>query len=73
VPVVAPDQLLAAAARELPGVVALRREIHRAPELGLHLPRTQERVLGDDGLDLVVLPATRSRRSSRISRASTPG
>jgi amidohydrolase len=55
VPVVAPDQLLAEAAGFLPDVLALRREIHRAPELGLHLPRTQERVLDAiDGLGLVV-------------------
>ena len=42
------DQLLSDA-------VSLRREIHRRPELGLELPRTQELVLDAlDGLDLSV-------------------
>src|SRR6478736_3990846 len=41
--------LLDAADRVLPDVVALRREIHRFPELGLHLPQTQQRVL--DAID----------------------
>ncbi|MER7465317.1 M20 family metallopeptidase [Streptomyces sp. NPDC097981] len=47
----------------LPGIVALRRSIHRFPELGTHLPRTQQAVLealGGLGLDL----ATGSRLSS---------
>ena len=39
-----PD-LLAAAHEQLPDVVDLRRELHRHPELGLDVPRTQERVL----------------------------
>ena len=38
-----------------PDLVALRRELHQAPELGLHLPLTQARVLEAlDGLDLEV-------------------
>ena len=44
-PVLASADLLDAAAHVLPDVVALRREIHREPELGLHLPLTQQRVL----------------------------
>ena len=39
----------------LPGVVALRRRIHRQPELGLVLPETQKAVLealGDLGIEL---------------------
>lgn len=36
-------------------LVALRRRLHRVPELGLHLPRTQAEVLSAlDGLDLEV-------------------
>jgi amidohydrolase len=36
-------------------LVALRRELHREPELGLQLPRTQERVLAAlDGLPLEI-------------------
>jgi hippurate hydrolase len=42
-------ELLDAAQRVLPDVVALRRELHRYPELGLELPRTQQAVL--DALD----------------------
>jgi hippurate hydrolase len=49
------DGLLDAAAGTTAEVVALRREIHRDPELGLQLPRTQTRVLeAIDGLGLEV-------------------
>ncbi|GAA4838165.1 M20 family metallopeptidase [Saccharopolyspora rosea] len=43
-------------ARELhPDLVRIRRELHRVPELGLELPRTQERVRSElDGLGLEV-------------------
>ncbi|GAA3530895.1 M20 family metallopeptidase [Amycolatopsis ultiminotia] len=38
-----------------PELVALRRDLHRAPEIGLELPRTQEKVLGAlDGLGLEI-------------------
>lgn len=47
--------LLAAAGRTLPDVVALRRRIHARPELGLDLPATQAAVLEAlDGLGLEV-------------------
>src|SRR5690242_3718860 len=50
-----PDELLAEADALLPAVIDLRRDIHRHPELGLELPRTQERVLDElDGLDLAL-------------------
>jgi metal-dependent amidase/aminoacylase/carboxypeptidase family protein len=39
------DLLATSAAALLDGVVELRRAIHVHPELGLHLPRTQEAVL----------------------------
>ncbi len=39
------DSLATSAAALLDGVVELRRAIHVHPELGLHLPRTQEAVL----------------------------
>src|SRR5829696_1386076 len=52
---VVPDELLADAARVLPAAIDLRRMIHRHPELGLELPRTQARVLeAIDGLPLSV-------------------
>jgi amidohydrolase len=47
--------LLADADQLLPDAIALRRELHRRPELGLELPRTQELVLDAlDGLDVSV-------------------
>jgi amidohydrolase len=50
-----PDTLLADAGALLDDVVALRRDLHRRPELGLDLPATQARVLGSlDGLPLTV-------------------
>jgi hippurate hydrolase len=50
-----PDELLDAAGGLLPAVVELRRAIHRHPERGLDLPRTQAAVLGAlDGLPLAV-------------------
>ncbi len=51
--------LLGAADRTLPDVVALRRRIHAHPELGLTLPRTQGAVLDAlAGLDLDVRRGT---------------
>ena len=39
----------------LPELVALRRELHRDPETGINLPRTQEKVLAAlAGLDLEI-------------------
>jgi hippurate hydrolase len=53
------DALLADAADLQPAVVELRRLIHRTPELGLELPRTQEIVLDAlDGLGLRVATGT---------------
>jgi amidohydrolase len=50
-----PDDLLDAARALLPEVIALRRDLHRLPEVGLELPRTQERVLRAlDGLPLEI-------------------
>ena len=49
------NQLLEQARGLLPETVALRRELHQHPELGLDLPRTQARVLeaiADLGLDV---------------------
>jgi hippurate hydrolase len=51
----ASDTLLADAGALLPDVVALRRDLHRRPELGLDLPETQARVLAAlSGLPLAV-------------------
>ncbi|MGG5259378.1 M20 metallopeptidase family protein [Phycicoccus avicenniae] len=49
------SQALDAARRIGPELVELRRRLHRAPELGLHLPETQATVLAElEGLDLEV-------------------
>ncbi|CAB4815464.1 MAG: amidohydrolase [Actinobacteria bacterium] len=49
------EDLLSAAADLLPGAVALRRQLHRQPELGLHLPQTQAAVLAElEGLGLKI-------------------
>ena len=51
----APEDLVLAAGEVLPHVVELRRDLHRHPELGLSLPRTQQAVLGAiDALGLEV-------------------
>ena len=48
-----PGDLLRAARALQPRTVALRRELHRSPELGLHLPATRAAVLRAlDGLGL---------------------
>jgi hippurate hydrolase len=54
-----PAALLAEAGALLDDVVALRRDLHRRPELGLDLPHTQARVLEAlDGLPLTVTTGT---------------
>lgn len=45
-------------------LVRLRRELHREPELGLHLPRTQERVLA--ALEGLPLEVSRGRSLSSV-------
>lgn len=61
-----PDALLAGAGALLDDVVALRRDLHRWPELGLDLPRTQARVLEAlDGLPLTI--TTGDRQSSIVA------
>ncbi|HEX5945372.1 MAG TPA: M20 family metallopeptidase [Acidimicrobiales bacterium] len=61
-----PGGLLAAAGSLLDDLVALRRDLHRRPELGLDLPLTQARVLEAlDGLPLTI--RTGERQSSIIA------
>jgi hippurate hydrolase len=61
-----PRQLLEDARTVLPDVVSLRREIHRHPELGLELPRTQRTVL-DALADLDVSVRTGSSVTSVVA------
>jgi hippurate hydrolase len=61
-----PGELVAEAGDLLDDVVALRRDLHRRPELGLDLPRTQARVLEAlDGLPLTI--RTGERQSSIVA------
>ena len=58
------DDLLGPARDLLPEVVELRRTLHRHPELGLDLPRTQAAVL--DALDGLGLELTVGERLSSV-------
>jgi hippurate hydrolase len=58
----------------LPDVVALRRRIHAAPEIGLELSETQKTVLEAlDGLDLEVQTGGRTSAVVAALRGSRPG
>jgi amidohydrolase len=57
-------------------LIALRRELHQRPELGLHLPETQRRVLEAlDGLDLEIRTGTALSSVVAVLRggATAPG
>ncbi|MER6346036.1 M20 metallopeptidase family protein [Streptomyces sp. NPDC001595] len=60
----AADHLLDDARALLPEIVAVRRRVHRTPELGLRLPRTQRTVL--DALDGLGLTVTTGKRLSSV-------
>ncbi|MEQ0557515.1 M20 family metallopeptidase [Amycolatopsis sp. NEAU-NG30] len=62
------------AAALLDDLVALRRDLHRIPEIGLHLPRTQERVLAAlDGLDLEISLGKNLSSVTAVLRGGKPG
>src|SRR5437588_12502111 len=55
-------------------LVRLRRELHREPELGLSLPRTQAKVLAAlDGLPLETTTGTALSSVTSVLRGSSPG
>jgi amidohydrolase len=55
-------------------LVRLRRELHQIPELGLTLPRTQERVLAAlDGLPLEISTGKDLTSVTAVLRGGTPG
>ncbi|MFD4481705.1 M20 family metallopeptidase [Streptomyces sp. NPDC058471] len=62
-------------ARELqPDLVRLRRSLHREPELGLRLPRTQEKVLAAlDGLPLDITLGRELSSVTAVLRGGRPG
>lgn len=58
----------------LPELVALRRALHADPELGLDLPRTQQRVLDAlAGLPLEITTGTRTTSVTAVLRGAHPG
>ncbi|BDO41060.1 M20 family metallopeptidase [Cellulomonas sp. NTE-D12] len=62
------------AAAQLPDVVALRHSLHRVPELGLRLPKTQQLVLDAlDGLDLEITTGTALDSVVAVLRGGRPG
>jgi amidohydrolase len=55
-------------------LVRLRRDLHREPELGLELPRTQEKVLAAlDGLPLETTTGTSLSSVTAVLRGAAPG
>jgi amidohydrolase len=55
-------------------LVVLRRELHRIPEIGLHLPRTQEKVLAElDSLPLEVTTGESLDSVTAVLRGGKPG
>lgn len=65
---------LAAAADLLPDVVALRRDLHRRPELGNDLPETRARVLEAlDGLPLEITLHETTSGIAAVLRGGQPG
>ena len=61
-------------AMDLTSIVALRHDLHRRPEIGLHLPRTQERVLDElDGLGLEITTGQGLSSITAVLRGDRPG
>lgn len=66
--------LLADARALLPDVIALRRDLHRIPEIGLELPRTQEVVLSAlDGLPLEIRRGSTVGSVTAVLEGGRPG
>jgi hippurate hydrolase len=72
--VTTPNPLLAEAVAIAPELVALRRDLHRIPELGLELPKTQARILQAlDGLGLEITTGTALTSVVAVLRGARPG
>ncbi len=70
----ATTELLTEAHDLLPGAVDLRRTLHTRPELGLHLPRTQDSVLEAlDGLGLSITTGTELSSVTAVLDSGRPG
>jgi amidohydrolase len=73
-PAMKPAEILEEARAELDGAIALRRTIHRHPELGLVLPRTQAAVR--EALDGLGLEITTGRATTSVTarlKGARPG
>ncbi|MEV0431019.1 M20 family metallopeptidase [Micromonospora sp. NPDC050495] len=69
-----PDGLMTDAVAMSEDLIQLRRTLHREPETGLHLPRTQERVLEAlDGLPLEVTTGNATTSVTAVLRGGNPG
>ncbi len=69
-----PNALLAEAVAIAPELVALRRDLHRIPEIGLDLPKTQARILRAlDGLGLEITTGTALTSVVAVLRGARPG
>ena len=67
-------QIVATAGALTPDLVELRRSIHAEPELGLHLPATQRRVLEAlSGLDLELTEGRSLTSVTAVLRGGRPG
>jgi len=67
-------ELARAAEDMLPDLIGLRRVLHRDPEVGLHLPRTQRLVLESiEGLGLEVSTGLGSSSVTAVLRGELPG
>lgn len=75
-----PADLLVEATALAPALVDLRRRLHRIPEIGLHLPRTQAAVLAalrgieqDHGVDLEITTGIALSSIVAVVRGARPG
>jgi len=69
-----PDDLLAAARAALPDIVAIRRRLHRVPEVGLQLPETQALVAAElRALGLEPTPGRATSSLTAVVEGARPG
>lgn len=69
-----PDDLLAAARAALPDIVAIRRRLHRVPEVGLQLPETQSLVAAElRALGLEPTPGRATSSLTAVVEGARPG
>jgi hippurate hydrolase len=68
------DTVREAADAQMDGAISLRRRLHRRPELGLHLPETQEAVVDAlAGLDLGISTGTATTSVVAVLEGEHPG